>query len=253
MHAISFLPIEGLPTLSLTSHYGKKVAWISYWDKIFACSDYAVSPEKTILRYASARLEPLLNSTDLESKFQLNDFMKRCQSKNVTTQVNLIRNLFRSIHPLSPETRLETFLINLFKHSLCPIACKMKIVDYVHSMRIPILNQLQWKGDSLKKGLFALNNCPFKLEIVPLEHTFKIQVHKDHSFERGEVVAVIEKIGFTLGKSTLYFGKVDEKIGKLWRIYLQQSSTGNIACITLKSPEEIGKFHQGTSLPYFLQ
>lgn len=241
LRLISFLPIDNLPIVSLTSRLWRQVAKVTYWDKIFTFTEYLVQPKTTLLTTAVKRLEQ-------SDPAQLIEFMERCHKLNITNQVNFISNIIRSPYP-NRDPKFENLLIKLFKNVSCPIACKMKIIDFVKSMGMPVFAQLQWKGDPLKQGLHPKMR-PFKLEIVSSQHALNIHVHKNHTFKRGELVAIIEKVGFQ-GKSTLYYGRILEKVKNTWRIYLECSNSGSYAFFTLKSPEEIGKFSQDTDLSYF--
>lgn len=244
----TFLPTDVLPVASLTCCRWKHFTWTSYWDRVFTYTDCIAQPEKTILKTAAARLVFLFNSSDLKDRNKISEFIERCCKLEVTHQVNFIRNITVSLRLKNSD--FENLLINLFKHFLCPLPCKMKIIDLVRSLKLTI--SLPSDENLIEKGLLP-HHKPFKLEVVPKNLANTIQVHKEHTFENEELVAVIDGYGLSKGKSTLYFGRIKEKINNLWRIYLGETGSGKPTCVILKSTGEIGKFPERSELPIFLQ
>ena len=246
-----------LPSLSLTCWSFNRIAWTTYWDRIFSHSDRLTHPQDTILTTAVKRLEPLFESDNERDKLLIGYFFNRLAGRNVTTQVNFVRNVFRAIRPQdfkARDPRFEALLKYLFHHAQSPMLCKLKVHSFALSMLLPISDELTWATD---KGSFEGCTLPsypqFSFGIVPYEVAETMHVSPENEFKEDEIVCILDKGSFSMGKFSLFFGKVLGKNGSLWKVYLEHDGNGNWSSLRLKKPEEIGKIPFSEKISYFLK
>ena len=257
LNILSFLNFQDLAKVSLVCKKLNGTAWVAFWDKVFKYTDNVTNPEK-ILNKAVKILEPLLSADSKADKSRLIRFFRRCGRLDVTQQVNFIRNIFRTISPVNPEQadpRFDSFLKRIFEHPKCPVACKLKVVDYCKKMnKLALLNQLEWKGGAAAHSAVPSEFSSFQLVIPESKIAQKLHLHSKNSFKPGELVVVMDSGEFSMGKTSLFYGKIaqdQEPNPSHYAVHLAKNANGSESRLCLKEPKEMGKYPENKKLPTF--
>lgn len=250
--SLSFLDLKRLMEIAPTNKTIEKLVREFFWDKIFTYqlpSCPSSINKESILSKAVKRIEPLFDSIDEKDQIKLNDFMRRCNSMDVTKQIDFL-DKFTYFISHRHRKRYSKLLINLFNHPSTPKGSKLQILNEQDKK---FLSELKFEEPIKDEGLIPNHYKPFRYELVPANYTSKFNISDQNSFKKGELVVVVEHLNWrgSVG-SILYFGKIHHKVSSnQWRVLLVFTENNQLQGLVHKTALQIGKFSKDCELPSF--